>query len=136
MIRFFKINHLFTIIAAFILLLVIYLPVLTTRLPMIVPELEWMLAGERMSRGFVLYTQTWTDISPLAALFYWLLDALFGRSQLAYQITAFLVVIFQAVFLTILYGKTRFIQKSQTCLCCCMCCVWAYSLTFVHFLPC
>ncbi|QHT66865.1 hypothetical protein GXP67_09440 [Rhodocytophaga rosea] len=65
---------------------------------MIVPELQWMLAGERMSRGFVLYTQTWTDVGPLAGLFYWLLDALFGRSQLAYQITAFLLVILQAVF--------------------------------------
>lgn len=98
MVNFFKINHLFTIIAAMLLLFAVHLPIITIRPPMIVPELQWMLAGERMSRGFVLYTQTWTDIGPLASLIYWILDVLFGRSQLAYQITAFLVVILQAVF--------------------------------------
>jgi hypothetical protein len=67
-------------------------------MPLIVPELEWMLTGERMSRGFVLYTQTWSDISPLSAFFYWILDISFGRSQLAYQLTALLLIILQAVW--------------------------------------
>ncbi len=105
MINLFRSGTLFTALFACIVLLLTHLPIITIGIPLIVPELEWMLVGERMSRGFTLYTQTWSDLSPLSALVYWILDFLFGRSQLAYQMMALLIVTLQAIFFNYSLGK-------------------------------
>lgn len=107
MIDFLKKNPLFTIIGASALLLGIRLYVLMPGLPLTIPELEWMLVGERTSQGFMLYKQTWDDISPLAATLYWVLDWLFGRSQVAYQVMAALLVTLQAVFFNFSLKKNQ-----------------------------
>jgi hypothetical protein len=77
---------------------VIHLPVITNTVPLIVPELKWMLVGERMDEGFMMYKQIWSDVSPLSGFVYWMLDLLFGRSQLSYQILALMFVILQGLY--------------------------------------
>lgn len=54
-----------------------------------------MLVGEQMSQGYLLYRDIWDSVSPLSALIYWLIDAIFGRSQGAYHVAATLIAIFQ-----------------------------------------
>ncbi|MDO1444808.1 hypothetical protein Q0590_01030 [Rhodocytophaga aerolata] len=98
MINFFKISQLITVIIAFLLLIVIHLPILTNSVPLIVPELKWMLVGERMGEGFMMYKQIWSDVSPLSGFVYWLLDLFVGRSQLSYQILALMLVILQGLY--------------------------------------
>lgn len=98
MINFFKISQLLTVIIAFLLLTVISLPIITNTAPLIVPELKWMLVGERMGEGFMMYKQIWSDVSPLSGFVYWILDLLFGRSQLSYQILALVVIILQGLY--------------------------------------
>jgi hypothetical protein len=98
LINFFKISQLLTVIIAFLLLTVIHLPVITNTVPLIVPELKWMLVGERMDEGFMMYKQIWSDVSPLSGFVYWMLDLLFGRSQLSYQILALMFVILQGLY--------------------------------------
>lgn len=107
MINFFKISQLITVIIAFLLLIVIHLPVMTNNVPLIVPELKWMLVGERMGEGFMMYKQIWSDVSPLSGLVYWMIDLLFGRSQLSYQIFALVLIILQALYFN------RSLQKHQ-----------------------
>jgi hypothetical protein len=57
-----------------------------------------MLVGERMGEGYMMYKQIWSDVSPLSGMVYWLLDLLFGRSQLSYQILALALIILQGLY--------------------------------------
>lgn len=74
------------------------LPFLWSEVPLLIPELSWMLVGEQMNRGFMLYRDVWDNVSPLSGMVYWAIDSLFGRSQLAYQAVAAAVSIFQILY--------------------------------------
>lgn len=80
------------------LLLLIRLPLLLNPLPLLMPELNWMLVGEQMSQGDLLYRDIWDSLSPLSAMVYWGLNALFGRSQAALHAAATVVTIFQIIY--------------------------------------
>ena len=56
-----------------------------------------MIVGEAMSSGKMMYRDIWEDIGPLSAFFYQILDIVFGKSQLAYQLIALIIVFLQAV---------------------------------------
>jgi hypothetical protein len=57
-----------------------------------------MLVGEQLSQGDLLYRDIWDSISPLSAVAYWGIDALFGRSPIALHGAATLVSVFQIVY--------------------------------------
>lgn len=59
-------------------------------------DLRFMLIGDKMTEGATLYIDIWDNIAPLSAGVYWLMDALFGRSQVAYQILSLILVTVQA----------------------------------------
>lgn len=61
------------------------------------PELSYMLVGEKIVDGSLLYAQIWDNIAPLSASVYAMLDYFFGRSQLSYQIVAYLLTCFQVL---------------------------------------
>ena len=54
-----------------------------------------MLVGEKLTGGVNLYSEVWDSIAPLSAFIYTGIDYLFGRSQLTYQIFAYLLVCYQ-----------------------------------------
>ena len=81
-----------------VVLLLVRLPLLITPLPLLIPELNWMLVGEQMRQGYTLYSDIWDSVSPLSAGVYWLIDLAVGRSQGAYWIVATGVSIFQLVY--------------------------------------
>lgn len=51
-----------------------------------------MLVGEKLTGGAKLYSQVWDCIAPLSAFIYNGIDYLFSRSQLTYQILAYILV--------------------------------------------
>lgn len=72
-----------------------------------------MIVGEKMSEGADLYIQLWDNIAPLAAGAYWLIDLLFGRSLLAYQIISlFLVAVQAGIFNRLLLNNKAFNENS------------------------
>ena len=87
-----------SVFVAWFLLLALRIPLMLHGLPLTQPELNWMLVGERIHRGFMLYTQTWDSLSPLSAGFYALADVVFGRSQVALQVMGLLAVMFQSAY--------------------------------------
>ncbi len=95
MVRFFQIDTTFRILFAFLLLLIIRLPAFGT-LEVLNPQMGWFLVGERIHQGYQLYTETWENISPLSATVFWILHSIFGKSPLAHQILATLLVLLQA----------------------------------------
>lgn len=98
MFQFFKVNDPFRIIGvAFFLLLwtALYLFFSTDLLTK--PQLSWMVLGERLSDGFLLYQEVLDDTAPLSAGVFMWIDRLFGRSLLAYEILGRLLIIFQVI---------------------------------------
>lgn len=67
---------------------------------MLLPEMEWLIIGEKMNDGYSLYTEIWTNVAPLSAMVYWVVDTIFGKDQLSYELVAYLFIFVQAVYLT------------------------------------
>ena len=107
MLSFFRLNDPYRLIVIFFLLVLIRFPFFLGDFPLILPELQWMLIGEKMSAGSQLYTELWDDVAPFSATVYWLLDELFGRSPWAYHILGILLVFFQAYLFNDLLLRNR-----------------------------
>lgn len=105
MLSFFRTYAPYQYISLLVLLLVIRLPFVVSPLPLLIPELNWMLVGEQMDQGHLLYRDIWDSVSPLSALVYWLLHALFGRSQGALHVAATVVSVFQIVYFNYLMNN-------------------------------
>ena len=95
MLSFFRSYAPYQYVSLLVLLIAIRLPFVIKPLPLLIPELNWMLVGEQMSQGYLLYRDIWDSVSPLSALAYWGIDIAFGRSHAAYQLAALLVTVFQ-----------------------------------------
>lgn len=96
MISLFRINDPFRLVLATLILLMFRLPMLIKGVPLTIPELNWMLLGERMAAGYSMYTDIWDNVAPLSAWVYWLLYVLFGKTTWSFHIIAMILVIFQA----------------------------------------
>ncbi|QSE98573.1 hypothetical protein [Fulvivirga lutea] len=107
MLSFFRINDPYRLLVIFIIMLGLRLPAMISDSILTLPELNFMLVGEKMTNGADLYSEIWDAIGPLSALVYFVIDWLFGRSQLAYQIVAFFISCFQV------YIFNRFMLSSR-----------------------
>ncbi|NID13281.1 hypothetical protein [Fibrivirga algicola] len=94
-------------------LLLIRLPLLITPLPLLIPELNWMLVGEQMRQGYTLYSDIWDSVSPFSAGVYWFIDLAVGRSQGVYWAVATGVSIFQLMYFNyIMNAREVFSERS------------------------
>ncbi|MFC5409001.1 DUF6427 family protein [Larkinella bovis] len=98
MLSFFRVNSTLQVISLLALLVLIRIPFLLSAPPLLIPELNWMLVGEQMRNGNLLYRDIWDSISPLSALVYWLIDLAFGRSQLVYHAAGTAVAALQVFY--------------------------------------
>ncbi|UTA69990.1 MULTISPECIES: hypothetical protein [Emticicia] len=113
MLTFFRFNTLFHFLSLLLLVILLKLPFLGEKLPVLLPELEWMLVGEKIHEGNFLYKELWTNVGPLSAFIYWLIDLSFGRSQFAYEFIAMLLVYFQALyFVFICNTRHAFLERN------------------------
>ncbi len=113
MLNFFRLNDPYRLIGVFILLVICRMPFWLGQGDILIPELRWMLAGERMSDGFMMYYEIWDYISPLSAGTYWILDWMFGRSQWAYLIPALFVSFFQAALFNYIAIKGKIFSENN-----------------------
>ena len=95
MIAFFRSLNPFKFIVLLFLLLAVRLPLIFMGIPLIEPELYWLLIGEKMKDGFSMYTDIWDTLAPLSAATYYLLS-FFGKSQLVLQVASLLLVALHA----------------------------------------
>lgn len=111
MLSFFKVNAVYQIFSLLFLLILIRMPVYLVGLPQLIPELQWMLVGEQINKGFVMYSEIWDNTAPLSTLVYAGLDGLFGRSQSVYQIAALFITYFQAVYFNVMINNRDLFVK-------------------------
>lgn len=96
MIGFFRINDPYRLLILFLAIVLIRLPYFISAEPLFY-ELNWMLIGETINQGNVLYKDIIQTISPLSAWVYAGIDFIFGRSILTYQILATLLIGYQFI---------------------------------------
>jgi len=96
LLNYFRLNDPYRLIGVFLLLIIIRLPFWLSSQDILIPELKWMLIGERMSHGFTMYQEIWDNVSPLSSGTYWIINSIFGRSQWVFLILALLLSFFQA----------------------------------------
>jgi hypothetical protein len=103
LLRYFRINDPYRLIALLILLLIVYLPLFLDPPAISNSELKSLLVGEKIADGQTMYTEIADNTAPLAAWFHALVDMVFGRSLLARHILAFLIIFFQSAYLGIIF---------------------------------
>ncbi|MCW5911319.1 MAG: hypothetical protein KIT62_09610 [Cyclobacteriaceae bacterium] len=102
LLRFFRINDPYRLLAVFILMVLIALGFFTDPAGTTLDELKAMVLGEALNSGKSLYTQVHTTEAPLAAWLYGWEEWLFGRSLTARHVLAFLLIFFQGAYFAIL----------------------------------
>jgi len=113
LLSFFRVNATYQNISLVLFFALLRLPFLWSEVPLLIPELSWMLVGEQMNRGFMLYRDIWDNISPLSGMVYWAIDSLFGRSQLAYQAAAAMISVFQILYFNyVIRARDVFSEKT------------------------
>ncbi|MCP4521454.1 MAG: hypothetical protein GY827_07150 [Cytophagales bacterium] len=105
MVRFFKLNDPFRLVVVFIILLLVRLPFWLLDTPLLSQELSWMLVGEKLNEGLVVYRDFKVMTAPLSSFFYGLMDWFFGRSSFAYQLLAFGLMYLQCVLFNYIVNR-------------------------------
>jgi len=111
MLSFFKVNAVYQIFSLLILLILIRMPVYLVGLPELIPELQWMLVGEQINKGFVMYSEIWDNTAPLSALVFAGIDKVFGRSQTVYQLVALSIASFQIIYFNVMMNNRDILTK-------------------------
>jgi hypothetical protein len=83
----------------------VWLPVFLYDVPLLIPELKWLLTGERLASGNMLYVDVLDDIGPFSGLVYALIHFFVGRSIFAYHILAFIVTAIQIFYFTLMVHR-------------------------------
>lgn len=92
MLSFFRINDPYRLIGVLFFLLLLRLPYFIYGQELTVIELNWLLIGEKLGNGAIMYRDVWDHTAPMAAGFYWIIDLVFGRSVLAHHIISIILV--------------------------------------------
>ena len=95
------------------LLILLRLPILISPNWNTIPELSWMIVGERIDDGASLYINIWDDIAPLAAWTYGLIDFVFGRSPLSLKLIGLVVFFIQIFFLNYMALKHKMYNENN-----------------------
>ena len=102
LLRFFRINDPYRLLALFVIIVLISLPFLLLPTGPLLGEIKNTVLGEAIAEGKLMYIQVFDDTPPLASALFGLMHILFGRSVLAGHIVAMAIVFFQASYFAVL----------------------------------
>jgi len=100
--RFFRYNDPYRLLAVLFVLIAISLPLFISPAAITWQELKDLVLGEALNTGKSIYTGVVDDTAPVSAWLSGWLDFLFGRSLTARHVIAFLLIFFQASFFAVL----------------------------------
>lgn len=103
LIRYFRINDPYRLVAVLIIMLIIYMPLFINNPGITIPELKSILIGERLNEGKDMYLSVVDNAAPLTAWFHESMESLFGRSLLGRHIVAFILIFLQGAYLGIMF---------------------------------
>jgi hypothetical protein len=115
MLRFFRINDPYRLLAILIFLILFSLPLMIDHPELTKPELKAMVIGEALDNGQMMYAEVFDATAPMAAGAFGFIDWVMNRSILGRQILALILIFFQAAFFAILlinnkaYGDNTYV---------------------------
>ena len=77
------------------------------------PQLSWMLVGERSAEGYLQYLEIIDDTGPFSVGVFALLDWLFGRNFLAYEILGRVFILWIAIYWNLILNKYRVFNETN-----------------------
>lgn len=95
MLRFFKINDPYRLIAIFLIAFAIKIPFFINDCTYFEMQ-HWLIIGEAMKSGH-MYVDIFDSLAPLAATSYWFVVLIFGKSTLVLHILGTLLLVMQAI---------------------------------------
>lgn len=113
MLGYFRKNDPYRLIIIFIVLFLFRLPYLISINWLTIPELSWMIVGERMNEGAMLYVGVWDDIGPLSAWVFRIINFMFGRSLLSIQILGSFLFFFQVFYMNYISLKHKMYNENN-----------------------
>ncbi|MBN8576130.1 MAG: hypothetical protein J0L66_04275 [Cytophagales bacterium] len=125
LLRFFRINDPYRLLAVFILLIVIALGFFIDPVGLTLTELKSMVLGETLNSGKTLYAQVHTAAPPLAAWFAGWSEWFFGRSLTARHVVALLLIFVQGAYFAMLLinnkaqSESTYLPAFLYCVVCC-----------------
>lgn len=81
--------------------------------PITQPELIWLLIGEKMAEGKLMYRDILDDTGPFSATVYWLLNLIFGKSLLSHKIVAGAILFVQMAYINKLLNRYKSFEESS-----------------------
>ena len=99
-------------IFVFLILVIVRTVWMIWGLPLSVPELKWLLVGERLGDGFVMYRDLYDHTGPLAAGVYQLLDVVFGRARWVHIVFSTILITIQAGILNNLLLRNKAFEEN------------------------
>src|SRR5688572_6903612 len=102
MLRFFRINDPYRLLAILIFLILFSLPLMIDQPELTRPELKSMVIGEALDNGQMMYAEIFDATGPMAAGTFGFVDWIMSRSVIGRQIIALILIFFQAAFFAIL----------------------------------
>jgi hypothetical protein len=109
----FRINDPYRLIVVFILLFGVRLPFMISDTTLTVNELSWMVIGEKLHGGALLYEGLWTDMAPLSAIVYWIVDLIADRSMFAYRLLGAIIFFLQASYFNIILLRHKVFNENN-----------------------
>jgi hypothetical protein len=113
LLSYFRINDPYRLIIIFIALILLRLPFLTSTDWITVQELKWMVVGEKVNDGALLYSELWDNCGLQAAWVYAFIDLIVGRSVLVYQIVTLLIFFLQIGFFNFIALKHKMYHENN-----------------------
>jgi hypothetical protein len=102
MLRFFRINDPYRLLAILVFMILFGLPLMINTPALTIPELKSMVIGEALDNGQMMYAEVYDSMAPVAAGTFGFIDWLMGRAMIGRQILALILIFFQASFFAIL----------------------------------
>jgi len=113
LLNYFRINDPYRLIIIFIALILLRLPFLTSTDWITIQELKWMVVGDKINDGALLYSELWDNCGLPAAWMYSFIDLIAGRSILVYQIVALLIFFLQIGFFNFIALKHKMYHENN-----------------------
>jgi hypothetical protein len=111
--QFFRTYDPFRLLTVLLFLLALRLPLLLNiffaDIPLLSPILDFMLVGERIAEGNLIYKEVFAGIAPFSAWFYAGMDMLFGRSVFGYAVVGTGLLFVQAIIFNTLLLRRDFL---------------------------
>ncbi len=113
MLRFFRINDPYRLIFIFLVLVIVRLAQGYIITGTSYYELKWLLLGEWLGKGHLMYSETFDYTGPIAAAIYKYFNLAFGRDRLSLVVFSTLLVILQASILNALLLKNKVYNENS-----------------------